>query len=82
MKRKFTADEIREIWMNDDYVHKETEEHRRWSANVTLITEVEGKFYAVYFDQGLTESQDDFFIDVDAPEVYESERIEKVWLQK
>jgi len=69
MKRHFTEEEVRNIWYNDNYANLTLGESRRWVQNVSLITKVEGKFYEVYFDRGLTENQEDEFYDQDAPEV-------------
>ncbi len=69
MKKHFTENEIKEIWWEDNYIVMKIGQSRRWSQIVTLITEKDRKFYSVYFDQGLTENQEDVFYDQEAPEV-------------
>ena len=82
MKRKFTEEEIKEIWMNDNFVAEIVGEPRRWSTTVGLITEVDGKFYEVVYERGLTERQEDYFSDMEASEVHQVEKITRVWEAK
>lgn len=80
MKKHFTEQQIRDlIYEKDDgtfeIVNHESGENRRWSAIQTyVVKEVStGKLYEIFYDRGLTESQDDTFVDQDAPEVIEYE---------
>ena len=76
-KPNFTKDEIEKMAYEEfgnciDVI--EGEEHR-WYREVETIFEVEGRLFAVNWDRGLTEQQEN---DFDDSEVYEVERKEKI----
>lgn len=70
---KFTGEEVRDLVYGDSekgsVVDTTEGENRRWSRTNIAIVEVSGKFYQLYWEQGLTESQENDFEDQDGPEV-------------
>jgi hypothetical protein len=63
-KRYFTSQEVKElVWDNE--IETTYGENRRWSRSASSIVEADdGKFYRVYWENGLTESQpNEFFND-------------------
>ncbi len=67
MKREFTRDEVEELVM--DSVEDIEGSDRRWSRTNTSIVEVADKFYKLYWEQGLTENQENEYESQEAPEV-------------
>jgi hypothetical protein len=86
MKRKFTADEVRElVWENE--VETIQGEDRRWSrTNCTIIQTEDGKYYELYWEQGLTECQENEFEAQEVEEVELKEETKTVtqknWVKK
>jgi len=65
---KFTKKQIEElVWESD--VETFHGENRRWSRSNSTVVEYEGKFYELYWEEGLTEGQENEFEAQDAPEV-------------
>lgn len=59
----------------DDYAIKQFKgENRRWSQSIQSIVEFDGKFYAIDWERGLTENQENYFGD----QPYEVIPVEKV----
>ena len=76
-KPNFTKDEIEEMAYEEfgNYVTTAEGKHHRWYREVETIVEVEGRLFAVNWNEGLTEQQEN---DFDDAEVYEVERKEKI----
>ena len=76
-KPNFTEDEIEKMAYEEFGNWIDTAEGRthRWYREVETIFEVEGRLFAVSWNRGLTEQQEN---DFDDAEVYEVERKEKV----
>lgn len=83
---KFTAEEVQNMVYDDDMDVEVIEtidgEDRRWSRTNTTIVKHGNKFYSLYWEQGLTENQENDFFAQDAPEVRQVEKtvIEKSWV--
>ncbi|MHA1348053.1 MAG: hypothetical protein ACTSO3_16750 [Candidatus Heimdallarchaeaceae archaeon] len=83
MKRKFTENEVEKlVWEND--VETIKGEDRRWSRTNKTIVEVDGKHFALEWEQGLTESQENYYEDQEADEVslveYEVTKTVSEWM--
>ena len=76
-KPNFTEDEIKDMAYEEfgNYVTTAEGETHRWYQEVETIFEVGDRLFAVSWDIGLTEQQEN---DFDDAEVYEVERKEKV----
>ena len=76
-KPNFTEDEIKDMAYEEfgNYVTTAEGETDRWYQEVETIFEVGDRLFAVSWDRGLTEQQEN---DFDDAEVYEVERKEKV----
>lgn len=76
-KPNFTEDEIKDMAYEEfgNYVTTAERETHRWYQEVETIFEVGDRLFAVSWDRGLTEQQEN---DFDDSEVYEVERKEKV----
>ncbi len=66
MKRKFTADEVHDLFFEGDIEEGDT---RRWSRYDTSVVKVDGKYYRLGADIGLTECQENEWSDQEADEV-------------
>lgn len=80
----FTEDEIEKMAYEEfgNYVTTAEGETHRWYREVETIFEVGNRLFAVSWDRGLTEQQEN---DFDDAEVYEVEKKEKVifeWVRK
>jgi len=69
MKRRLTEKEVKDIAYNSLY--DEEGEDRRWSRSMFSVGEIEGKFYGVVWEKGLTENQDNEFWEQEVDEVKE-----------
>ena len=78
-KPNFTEDEIKDMAYEEfgNYVTTAEGETHRWYQEVETIFEVGDRLFAVSWDRGLTEMQEDEFDDA---EVYEVERKERLFL--
>lgn len=76
-KSNFTKDEIEKMAYGEfgNYVTTAEGKTHRWYQEVETIFEVEGRLFAVSWDRGLTEQQEN---DFDDAEVYEVKRKERV----
>ena len=76
-KPNFTEDEIEKMAYEEFGNWVDTAEGRkhRWYREIKTIFEVEGRLFAVNWNEGLTEQQEN---DFDDSEVYEVERKEKI----
>lgn len=53
---------VREDYNEVSIKEEETGEHERWSESVGLILEtIEGEFYSIWYQRGLTEYQEDYY---------------------
>lgn len=73
MKRHFTSEEVRE-YVFENEVKTIPGEDRRWSRTNITIIELDGKYYSLEWEQGLTENQENDFYEQDAPEVKKVEK--------
>lgn len=83
-KPNFTRDEIREMAYEEfgnciDVVEGDT---HRWTQDMETIFEVEGRRFAVSWDKGLTEYQDNDFSCSEVYEVVKKERVIFEWVRK
>lgn len=77
MKRKFTELEVNNlVWENE--VERTEGEDRRWSRTNTSIVDVDGKLYRLFWEEGLTENQDNGYSEQEAEEVFKHEWTEVV----
>lgn len=79
---KFTKELVKElVWEAE--VETTFGENRRWTRSNLTIIEYKGKFYELYWEQGLTEGQDSYYEDQDANEVKQIEEtiIIKKWIK-
>lgn len=76
-KTNFTKDEIEKMAHGEfgNYVTTVEGNTRRWVQEVETIFEVGGRLFAISWDRGLTEQQEN---DFDYAEVYEVKRKERV----
>lgn len=83
MTRHFTKDEVHDLFFKGEITRGDA---RRWSRYDTSVVEVDGKFYMLGVDVGLTEMQETEYEAQDAPEVelIEEERVVKIreWRNK
>jgi len=81
MKRKFSEEEVEEWAYEGEF---EEGEQRRWVTSMVTIAEVDGKFYSLNWDRGLTESQEDYYPEQEADEVEQIEEtiVVKKWVIK
>lgn len=56
-----SGSEINDLISNFDEVHREEGEDRRWSKSVLSVIDIEGDLYAIEWEQGLTENQENEF---------------------
>lgn len=66
MKRHFTAEEVQDLFFEGDITQGE---NRRWNRYDSSLVEVDGKFYILGADIGLTECQEDTWEAQDCDEV-------------
>ena len=80
---KFTKEQVEElVWEAEvETIHGE---NRRWSRTNTTIVEYEGKFYDLFWEDGLTEGQDNYYEEQDSNEVVLVEKtiVVKEWVEK
>ena len=83
MKKKFSANEVEDL-VYSHAVEIIEGESRRWSRTNIAIVESDGKFYEVWWEQGLTENQEDGFKAQEAVEVKQIEEqvTVKRWIEK
>ena len=60
---KLTEEELKTLVFECNEVFKKKGENRRWSRRVESIIELCGRYFAVVWDEGLTEYQDNEFYD-------------------
>lgn len=76
-KRHFTEEEARDaIWNNE--VSRTEYEPRRWTRGVDSTVEIDGRFYTIPWEEGLTENQEDEFYAGDYDEVVKRTDIKTV----
>lgn len=83
-KPKFTYDEIREMAYEEfgnciDVIEGDC---YRWTQNMETIFEVNGRHFAVNWDRGLTEMQENDFYCSEVYEVVKKEKITFEWVRK
>lgn len=82
-EERFNEDELRDLYWGDleeddddlvQQIEEEADEKRRWSQIITKILKINGRYFSVYGDIGLTEYQDDSF-DIQPTEVMPVEKV-------
>jgi hypothetical protein len=73
VKRRFTGKEVKK-YVCDSFETGEVAEiiqgkDRRWTRRNTIIIKIDGKHYKLYYEQGLTECQENEYEDQEADEV-------------
>lgn len=83
-KPNFTKDEIKKMAYGEfgNYVTTAEGKTHRWYQEVETIFEVEGRLFAVSWDRGLTEQQENDFDDAEVYEVEKKEKITFEWVKK
>lgn len=78
---KFTEEETKELIMEFYEVDRIEGENRRWSRWVDVIIEVEGRYFMIGYDEGLTEMQPNDYYDSHVEEVKQVEKtiVVKEW---
>jgi hypothetical protein len=71
--RHFTSEEVREF-VCENVVETIYGENRRWLRTNTTIVKVGGKYYALWWEEGLTECQECEYPEQDANEVEKREK--------
>lgn len=71
MTRHFTKDEVHDLFFKGEITRGDP---RRWTSTDISVVEVDGKYYELYAEIGLTESQENEYEDQEAPEVELVER--------
>lgn len=81
---ELTSYEAREAFYAYPYMDEDRGESGRWSCGVERIIVVEGRYFSVWGDIGLTEYQEDEFEPQVLPEVepYEETIVVRRWRQK
>ena len=74
MTRHFKQEDIRDLIFGNSAIETIKGEDRRWSRSNTTIVELEGKYYAIVWEQGLTEKQENDYPEQDAKEVKKVEK--------
>lgn len=77
MKRKFTETEVRELIFGCP-IKDEVCDKRRWVEGMRSIVEEDGKYYELFWNRGLTETQEDEFWEQEANEVELVETIDVI----
>lgn len=60
-RERLTEEEISTLVYEYEEVYKEEGEESRWSRNILSVIDLNGKLYAIDWDRGLTESQENSF---------------------
>lgn len=60
-RKNLSSLDIRDLIYNFNEVHREEGEDRRWSKSVLSVIDIEGELYAIEWEQGLTENQENEF---------------------
>ena len=83
-KPNFTKDEIEMMAYEEfgNYVTTAKGKTHRWYREVKTIFEVEGRLFAVSWNEGLTEQQENDFDDSEVYEVVKKEKITFEWVRK
>ena len=83
-KPNFTKDEIEMMAYEEfgNYVSTAKGKTHRWYREVKTIFEAEGRLFAVSWNEGLTEQQDNDFDDSEVYEVVKKEKITFEWVRK
>ena len=87
-KPNFTKDEIKKMAYGEfgnefgNYVTTAEGKTHGWYQEVETIFEVEGRLFAVSWDRGLTEQQENDFDDAEVYEVEKKEKITFEWVKK
>lgn len=76
---ELSEDEISSLLSENDAVYKEEGEMRRWSRSVMSVIEINGNLYAIDWEEGLTENQENEFFE--QPYAVELEKKEIVTIE-
>lgn len=66
---ELTSEEVRKLIYSDTHIDDVELDSGRWTEYLQMIYEINGKYYAVYWERGLTECQDNEFYSQVAEEV-------------
>lgn len=72
---ELSESDIKAMTYELDEVHRKEGHDRRWSRSVTSVVELEGKLYAIDWEEGLTENQENEFYNQPYPVKLETEEI-------
>ena len=80
----FTEDEIEKMAYEEfgNWIRTAEGRRHRWYREVITIFEVNGRFFAVSWNRGLTELQEDDFDDAEAYEVEKKAKVIIEWVRK
>ena len=67
--------DINSLIYNFDEIHREEGEDRRWSKSVLSVVDIEGELYAIEWEQGLTENQENEFYNQPYPVELKTEEV-------
>ena len=67
--------EIREVLWSFDRVYEEEGEDRRWSKTMLTVVNIDGELYAIEWEKGLTENQENSFWEQPYPVELKEEEI-------
>ena len=83
-KPNFTKDEIEKMAYEEfgNWIDIAEGRTHRWYREVETIFEVEGRLFAVSWNEGLTEQQENDFDDSEVYEVVKKEKITFEWVRK
>ena len=70
-----SSSEINDLISNFSEVHREEGENRRWSKSVLSVIDIDGDLYAIEWEEGLTENQENEFCNQPYPVTLKTEEI-------
>lgn len=72
---ELSESEIREVLWSFDQVYEEEGEDRRWSKSMLTVVNIDGELYAIEWEKGLTENQENSFWEQPYPVELKEEEI-------
>jgi len=72
---KLGESDLKRLVMEFDEVYRETGENRRWSRTVLSVLDINGELYALEWEEGLTESQENEFYEQPYPVKLETKEV-------
>lgn len=82
---EFTEDELIHVVNEFNEVETIKGDDRRWTRDMTTIVEVNSRYFAIYWEHGLTEEQPDMFYNQPREVIkkeYEKTIVVKEWIEK